>query len=74
MNWIKWVLVSLAIVLVVGAGGFVLYHVAYATGDAEGYGRGYATGQETGYSAGEQDGYSEGYISGKEEGYDEGYD
>jgi hypothetical protein len=74
MNWIKWVLVSLAIVLVVGAGGFVLYHVAYDKGDIRGYDRGYLTGQQVGYSAGEQDGYSEGYISGKEEGYDEGYD
>ena len=74
MNWIKWVLISLAIVLVVGAGGFVLYHVAYAKGDTAGYGRGYATGQEIGYNSGEQDGYSEGYISGKDEGYDEGYD
>jgi hypothetical protein len=74
MSWIKWVIVSLAIVVFVGAGGFVLYHVAYAWGDAEGYGRGYSTGQDIGYSAGEQAGYSEGYISGKAEGYDEGYD
>jgi hypothetical protein len=73
MNWLKWVLVSLAIVLVVGAGGYLLYHVSYAMGGTEGYGRGYATGQEIGYSSGEQDGYSQGYISGKAEGYDEGY-
>jgi len=74
MNWLKWVLVSLAIVLVVGAGGYFLYHVAYAMGGTEGYDMGYATGQEIGYSSGEQDGYSDGYISGKAEGYDEGYD
>ncbi|MBA7571843.1 hypothetical protein ES708_13612 [subsurface metagenome] len=74
MSWIKWVLVSLAILVFVGAGGFVLYVVAYAMGDAEGYGRGYSTGQDIGYSAGEQAGYSEGYISGQGEGYDEGYD
>jgi hypothetical protein len=74
MSWIKWVLISLAIVLIVGAGGYLLYHVAYAKGDTAGYGRGYATGQEIGYNSGEQEGYSEGYISGKDEGYDEGYD
>ena len=73
MNWIKWVLVSLAIVVIIGAGGFVLYHVAYAWGDVAGYSRGYSTGQEIGYGSGEQAGYSEGYISGKEEGYDQGY-
>jgi len=72
MNWIKWVIVSLAIVVVVGIGGFAVYYVSYAMGDAEGYGRGYSTGQELGYSAGEQDGYSEGYLSGQEEGYDQG--
>jgi hypothetical protein len=74
MNWLKWVLISLAIVLIVGAGGFVLYHVAYAKGDTTGYGRGYTTGQEIGYSSGQQDGYSEGYISDKADGYNEGYD
>jgi hypothetical protein len=81
MNWLKWVLISLAIVAFVGAGGYLLYHVAYAIGDVEGYGRGYTTGQETGYSAGEQDGHdqgydqgkAEGYAQGKTEGYDEGY-
>ena len=73
MGWIKWVLVSLAIVLVVGAGGFLLYSVAYAWGDFDGYGRGYSTGQEVGYSSGEQAGYDEGYDLGKTEGYDEGY-
>ena len=74
MNWLKWVIVSLSIVVIVGAGGFVLYHVAYAIGGTEGYDRGYAPGQEIGYSSGEQDGYGEGYVSGKAEGYDEGYD
>jgi len=73
MNWLKWVVISLAIVVIAGAGGYLLYHVAYAMGGTEGYGRGYATGQEIGYSSGEQDGYSQGYISGKAEGYDEGY-
>jgi hypothetical protein len=74
MNWLKWVLVSLAIVLVVGAGGFVLYYVAYAMGGTEGYGRGYLTGQEVGYSSGEEDGYASGQQAGYIEGYDIGYD
>jgi len=74
MSWIKWVVVSLSIVVIVGAGGFVLYHVAYAMGGTEGYDMGYTTGQEIGYSSGEQDGYGEGYVSGKAEGYDDGYD
>jgi hypothetical protein len=73
MNWIKWVLVSLAIVLIVGAGGFVLYHVSYARGDVAGYNRGYASGWEIGHNSGEQAGYDRGYASGKEAGYDEGY-
>jgi hypothetical protein len=74
MNWIKWVLISLAIVLVVGAGGYLLYHVAYATGDTEGYGRGYSAGQKVGYSAGEEAGYASGQQAGYTEGYDRGYD
>jgi len=74
MNWIKWVIVSLAIIVLIGAGGFAVYYVSYAWGDAAGYNRGYSRGQEVGYSSGEQDGYSSGYISGKAEGYDEGYD
>jgi len=74
MNWIKWVLISIAILAFIGIGGFVLYHVAYAMGDSAGYGRGYSMGQEIGYSSGEQYGYNEGYVSGKQEGYDQGYD
>lgn len=74
MNWIKWVLVSLAIAVVAGGGGYAVYFFSYAWGDAAGYNRGYTTGQKIGYNSGQQDGYSEGYISGKAEGYDEGYD
>lgn len=70
MNWIKWVIISLAIAVIVGGGGYTVYYLAYTWGDTAGYGRGYATGQEVGYSAGEQ----EGYISGKDDGYREGYD
>jgi hypothetical protein len=74
MSWMKRVIISLAIVVIAGIGGFTLYYMAYARGDTAGYGRGYSTGQEIGYSSGRQDGYSDGYVSGKADGYDEGYD
>jgi len=73
MNWIKWVIISLAVLAFMVAGGFVLYHVAYAWGDTSGYSRGYSAGQEVGYSSGKQAGYNEGYSLGKGEGYNEGY-
>ena len=73
MSWIKWVIVSLAILVFAGAGGFAVYVVSYDMGDTEGYSRGYATGQDIGYSAGEQAGYSKGYNLGQSEGYDDGY-
>jgi hypothetical protein len=72
MSWIKWVIVSLAIVVFIGAGGFVLYQVAYAWGDTAGYNRGYSTGWEIGHNSGEQAGYGEGYVAGKDEGYGQG--
>jgi hypothetical protein len=74
MSWIKWVIVSLAIVVFVGAGGYVLYQVAYARGDGVGYDRGYETGQDVGYGAGEQSGYTFGMDEGYRKGYDVGYD
>jgi hypothetical protein len=73
MNWIKWVIISLAVLAFMVAGGFVIYHVAYAWGDTSGYSRGYSTGQEIGYSSGEQAGYNAGYSLGKGEGYNQGY-
>jgi len=74
MNWLKWVIVSLAIAAFVIAGGYGVYYFSYVWGDASGYDRGYSTGHDIGYSAGEQDGYGEGYSSGEDEGYREGYD
>jgi hypothetical protein len=74
MSWIKWVIVSLAIVVFIGAGSFVLYKVAYGWGDATGYDRGYETGQDVGYSEGEQAGYNSGRDEGYRKGYDVGYD
>jgi len=70
--WLKRILISIGILVAVGAGGFILYNVAYAVGDATGYDEGYLAGQKVGYITGNQDGYSDGYDLGKDEGYDEG--
>jgi hypothetical protein len=69
----KRIFILTAILALIGIGGFVLYHVAYAVGDTAGYDKGYSAGQEIGYNSGKQDGYNEGYASGRGEGYDEGY-
>lgn len=69
----KWILILLAVVVVVGAGGYFGYNVAYAKGETAGYESGYHTGEEAGYSSGKQDGYKEGYSSGETDGYDKGY-
>lgn len=78
MRWIKRILISIALLVMVAFGSVVLYGVAYGEGETagynSGYGSGYSTGQEAGYSSGRQDGYNEGYNSGKAEGYTGGYD
>ncbi len=68
MKWLKGILITMVVLILVGVGGFVLYYVAYSEGEAAGYKNGYAGG----YSLGEQEGHDEGYISGKQEGYAEG--
>ncbi len=81
MKWIKRTFIAVSILGLICLGGYIVYNVAYATGEAaghdKGYNAGYSIGQEAGYSLGKQDGYDEGYdngyISGKQEGYDEGY-
>lgn len=73
MNWIKPTLILLAVVVVVGVGGYFGYNEVYARGETAGYSTGYQSGEETGYSSGKQDGYEEGYVSGEEDGYNEGY-
>jgi len=70
----KRILISIAILALIGISGFVLYHVAYAMGGTVEYGKGYSAGQKIGYSSGKQNGYNEGYGLGKQDGYDEGYD
>lgn len=74
MKWLKRILISLAILVLVGFGGFIVYVAAYSEGEAAGYDNGYSVGQEAGYDLGKQDGYDEGYVLGKQDGYNEGYD
>jgi hypothetical protein len=72
--------IIVAILVVIGLGGFIVYKVAYGLGETAGYDKGYPAGQSVGYSsghdegytAGKEDGYTEGYSSGKADGYDEG--
>lgn len=70
--WLKRILISIGILAAVGTGSFILYNVAYAVGDADGYDNGYSAGQKVGYLEGKQDGYDDGYTVGRDEGYDEG--
>ena len=73
MKWLRGIFITMGILILVGAGGFVLYDRAYSWGTADGYEYGYTVGHEAGYSSGEQDGYEEGYLSGNADGYGEGY-
>jgi hypothetical protein len=69
-------LISIVILAVMCLGGFIVYNVAYARGEAAGYDEGYSSGQDVGYTSGTQEGYDEGYDegynAGKADGYDEG--
>ena len=69
MKWLKRILLTIGILGAICLGGYVVYNVAYAMGEAVAYETGYSAGERVGYSSGEQDGYS----LGKQEGYDEGY-
>jgi hypothetical protein len=73
MNWVKRFFISIAILAAVCLGGFIVYSIAYAVGEAAGYKTGHSVGHEAGYSLGKQDGYNTGYTSGKTEGYNTGY-
>jgi len=89
MRWLKRIFISLGILGMICLGGYIVYNVAYAMGEATGYNRGYnvgytigqkagyeegySLGKTDGYSLGKQDGYDEGYGSGKADGYNEGY-
>ena len=80
----KSVFISIGMLVLIGAGGFFLYQVAYSQGEtagyADGYNKGHDAGQEGGYSSGEiegyqsgeKEGYEAGYLAGKADGYQEG--
>jgi hypothetical protein len=76
--WLKRTLISIGIVAVLVAGGFVLYNTAYAFGDADGYNSGYSAGHDVGYNLGHEEGYDlgmeDGYDQGTADGYAAGYD
>ena len=78
---VKYIFIVIGILILVGAGSFFLYDVAYSGGETAGYANGYSTGHDAGYSTGQEVGYekgyslgeSDGYTSGRTDGYDEGY-
>lgn len=77
MKWLRRIFISLGILCVICLGGYIVYNVAYATGETTGYDCGYSEGEKVGYSSGKQEGYDEGktdgYTLGKQEGHEEGY-
>jgi len=73
MKGLKEIFLVLGIVGVVCLGGYIVYHIAHATGETAGYERGYVVGEGAGYSVGKQDGYQQGYTVGEAAGYDTGY-
>ena len=82
----RWVFISISIIVLVCFGGLFLYDIAHSQGESDGYGdgynQGYTYGQQAGYSSGEsegyqlgkREGYGEGYLAGKADGYEGGYE
>jgi len=73
MKWLKRIFISIGILALICLGGYIVYNVAYAMGEAAGHDRGYDAGYSIGQKTGYGEGYDEGYTAGKQEGYDEGY-
>ena len=89
MKWLKRIFISIGILVLICLGGYTVYNMAYAMGEATGhdkgydagysigqeagYDEGYSSGETNGYSSGKQDGFEEGYTSGTAAGYEEGY-
>jgi len=69
----RWVFISISIIVLACFGGLFLYDIAHSQGEADGYGDGYSQGYTYGQQAGYSSGKSEGYQLGKREGYGEGY-
>lgn len=74
MKWWKEIFLALGVLGVIYLGGYIVYHIAYTAGNANGYEHGYSVGEEVGYSTGELDGHQQGYTVGEKTGYDTGYD
>ena len=78
---VKYIFIVIGTLILIGAGSFFLYDVAYSGGETAGYANGYSTGHDAGYSTGQEAGYqkgyssgeTDGYTSGRTDGYDEGY-
>ena len=73
MKWLKRILISIGILVLICSSGYIVYNVAYAMGTTTGYDNGYSAGEKIGYNSGRTDGHDEGYTLGRQEGYDEGY-
>lgn len=76
MVWLRRLLVSAVVIILVGTGGYFLYNTSFISGETVGYETGYTEGHGVGYVSGEADGYREGettgYQSGKTDGYSDG--
>lgn len=74
---IKRLLIIVGLLLSLVTSGYILYEVATAVGEADGYRKGYSAGytvgQAAGYGSGQEDGYKLGYEEGEQTGWDEGY-
>ncbi|MFC2013057.1 hypothetical protein ACFLUE_02080 [Chloroflexota bacterium] len=73
MRWVMRIFISVCVLGLVGLGGYVVYNMAYGSGEVTGYSQGYAAGEQVGYGSGETAGYDLGYEQGSEVGYDDGY-
>ncbi len=56
MKWLIRIFITIVILGAICFGGYVVYNVAYATGETTGYDRGYSEGESVGYSSGKQEG------------------
>jgi hypothetical protein len=73
MKWGKVIISAIAILVLVGVGGFFLYDTAYSRGETASYDTGFLAGRDEGYASGKQDGYEEGQAAGFSSGKAEGY-
>ena len=74
MKWLKGIFIAIGVLILIGAGGYVLYGRAYSEGATAGYEDGYEEGYSLGSADGYEEGHEEGYSLGSADGYDEGYE